>query len=85
MQALGGIQQLRGQNFAIFWHPPLCGQFLYPERRQKDNFFDPLSPSSGPRSYWMAPYKKERFYMLTYVSSCWPTIKRYVQLLQGRP
>ena len=38
---LGAIQQLRGQNFAI----------LYPERGQKQTFFDPLPPSSGPRSY----------------------------------
>ena len=40
---LGIIQQLRGQNFAIFW-PPLHGQFLYPERGQKQTFFDPLPP-----------------------------------------
>ena len=52
---LGGIQQLRGQNFAIFWPPPLRGQFLYPERGQKQTFFDPLLPSSCPRSYWMPP------------------------------
>ena len=36
------IQQLRGQNFAIFWPPPLRGQFLYPERGQKQTFIDPL-------------------------------------------
>ena len=42
---LGGIQQLRGQNFAMFWPPhPLRGQFLYPKRGQKQTFFDPLSP-----------------------------------------
>ena len=41
---LGGIQQLRGQNFAIFWPPPLRGQFLYPEHGQKQTFFDPLPP-----------------------------------------
>ena len=41
---LGGIQQLRGQNFVIFWPPPLRGQFLYPERGQKQTFFDPLPP-----------------------------------------
>ena len=40
---LGVIQQLRGQNFAIFWPPsPLRRQFLYPERWQKQTFFDPL-------------------------------------------
>ena len=35
---LGGIQQLLGQNFSIFLHPPpppLRGQFLYPERGTK--------------------------------------------------
>ena len=40
---LGVIQELRGQNFAIFW-TLLCGQFLYPEREQKQTFFDPLPP-----------------------------------------
>ena len=45
--SLGVIQQLRGQNFAIFRPPPLRGQFLYPERGQKQTFFDPLPPSSG--------------------------------------
>ena len=39
----GGIQQLRGQNFAIFG-PPLRGQFLYPQRGQKQTFLDPLPP-----------------------------------------
>ena len=34
----GGIQQLHGQ-------------FLYPERGQKQTFFDPLPPSFCPRSY----------------------------------
>ena len=52
---LGGIQQLRGQIFAISWPPPLRGQFLYPERGQKQTFFDPLPPSNCPRSYWMTP------------------------------
>ena len=45
----GGIQQLRGQNFAT-----LRGQFLYHERGQKQTFFDPLRPPpllSCPRSY----------------------------------
>jgi hypothetical protein len=34
---------------------PLHGQFLYPERGHKLSFFDPLPPSSCPRSYWMGP------------------------------
>ena len=54
----GVIQQLRGQNFAIFLPPSLRGQFLYPERGQKQTFFDPLPPSSCPRSYWMPPYEQ---------------------------
>ena len=42
---LGVIQQLRGHNFGIFCPPPpLGGQFLYPERGQKQTFIDPLSP-----------------------------------------
>ena len=41
---VGSIQQLRGQNFAIFCPPPRRGQFLYPERGQKQIFFDPLPP-----------------------------------------
>ena len=32
---VGGIQQLRGQNFAIFWPFP-------PEREQKQTFLSPL-------------------------------------------
>ena len=41
----GGIQQQRGQNFAIFFTPSLLwGQFLYPHRGQKQRFFDPLPP-----------------------------------------
>ena len=43
-EALGGIQQLRGQNFAIFRPPPLRGQFLYPERWIKTDILDPLPP-----------------------------------------
>ena len=33
-----------GQNFDIFYPPPLRGQFLYSEHGQKRTFFDPLSP-----------------------------------------
>ena len=35
---LGGIQQLQGQHFAIFYPPSLRGQFLYPKRGQKQTF-----------------------------------------------
>ena len=31
-------------EFCHFWPPHLCGQFLYPERGQKQTFFDPLPP-----------------------------------------
>ena len=41
----GGIQQLRGQNFAIFCPPPpLRRQFLYPQCGQKQTFFFLFSP-----------------------------------------
>ena len=35
----GGIQQLRGQNFAIFYV-----DFFYPERGQKQTFLTPPPP-----------------------------------------
>ena len=35
--------------------PALRGQFLYPDRGQKQTFFDPFPPSSCPHSCWMAP------------------------------
>ena len=38
-------------EFCHFLTPPLRGQFLYPELGQKQTFFDPLPPSSCPRSY----------------------------------
>ena len=38
--------------------PHLLGQFLYSERGQKQTFFDPLPPSSCPRSYWMNPFSR---------------------------
>ena len=38
------ILQLHGQNFAIFNPSPLRGQFLYPERGQKQTFLTPLPP-----------------------------------------
>ena len=43
---LGGIQQLRGQNFAIFWPPsPLAWTvFIYPECGQKQTFLTPSLP-----------------------------------------
>ena len=28
----------------FFDPPPLCGQFFYPDRGQKQTFFDPISP-----------------------------------------
>ena len=43
MMALKGvIQQLRGQNVAIFGPPPSMDSFY--ERGQKPTFFDPLPP-----------------------------------------
>ena len=45
----GAIQQLGGHNFATFGPSPLRGQFLYPERGQKQTFLTP--PSSCPRNY----------------------------------
>ena len=41
---LGGIEQLRGQNFAIFLPSPLRGLFLFPERGQKQTFLPPTLP-----------------------------------------
>ena len=38
---LGVIQQLREQNFAIFDPLPAWTVTLYPERGQKQTFFDP--------------------------------------------
>ena len=54
---LRGHLEIRGPNFIIIWppSPPRRGQSLYPERGQKQTFFDPLPLSSCPRSYWMAP------------------------------
>ena len=43
--------------------PFLDGQFLYPERGQKQTFFDPLPPSYCPRRYWMVPKRKNMSYM----------------------
>ena len=34
----------------LFFDPPLRGQFLYPERGQKQTFFDPLPPLSWSRT-----------------------------------
>ena len=41
---------------------PLRGQVLYPERGQKQTFFDPLPPH--PRSYWMALNKIDIYNMI---------------------
>ena len=44
-----------------FLTPPLLrGQFLYPERGQKQIFLTPSPPSSCLRSYRMTPYYKLR-------------------------
>ena len=50
----GGIQQLRGQNFAIL-DPPLAWTVFIHWAWTKTDIFDPFPPSSCPRSYWMAP------------------------------
>ena len=40
-------------EFCHFLTPlPLRRPFLYPKRGKKQTFFDPLPPSSCPRSYW---------------------------------
>ena len=52
----GGIQQLRGQNFAIFWPPPPCLDSFYTLSVEKNRHF--LTPSPQlfhVLSYWMAP------------------------------
>ena len=55
---LGGIQQLRGQTFAIFLPPPPCVDSFYTLSVDKNRHFWPPPPSSCPRSYWMPPYMK---------------------------
>ena len=61
-----GIQQLRGQNCAIFCPPPPCVDIFHTLSVDKNRHltFDPLPPSSCPRSYWMTPYS-----ILTFGSS----------------
>ena len=41
---IGGIQQLCGQNFENVCPLPLRGQFLHPERGQKQTFLTPSPP-----------------------------------------
>ena len=53
---LGVIQQLRGQNFTIFWPTPR--QFLYPEREQNQTFFDPLHPLTLSTKLLHAPLQE---------------------------
>ena len=43
---IGVIQQLRGQNFAIFDSHPLVDSFYILSLAKKQTFFDPLSPIS---------------------------------------
>ena len=73
-ELLRGIQQLRGQTFAISWpHPLLREQFLYHERGKTNIFWPPTAyPSSCPRSYWMALWTKNVFFSRkdTNVLSC---------------
>ena len=54
---LGGIQHLRGQNFAIFDPPPAWTVFIPWVWTKTDIFLPPPPPSSCPRSYWM-PYQR---------------------------
>ena len=79
----GGIQQLRGQNFAIFWPPPPCvDSFLYHEHGQKQTFLT-LSPPHlfhvKTVSKWMSLYKWSLYHlfwsffhrMCVYLSQNW--------------
>ena len=50
---LGGIQQLWGHNFAIFWPPHPCLDGFYTISMDKNRQFLTPSPSSCPHSYWM--------------------------------
>ena len=52
------LRQLRGQNFAIFWPLPPAWTVFVPWEWTKTNIFRPPPPSSCPRSYWMAPYRR---------------------------
>ena len=80
---LGGIQQLRGQTFAIFLPPPtLRGQFLYPERGRKQKFFDP-SPHlvhvviEWPLMKRNRASKLFEFHVVTYLSTYLLVTKRH--------
>ena len=52
-------------EFCHFLTPPPAWTFFYPERGQKQSFFDSLPPSSCPRSYWMPPYS---FFCVIYLA-----------------
>ena len=41
---LGAFNNYVDRILSFFDPPPLRGQFLYPERGQRQNFFDPLPP-----------------------------------------
>ena len=61
---MGGIQQLRGQNFAIFFPPfPPAWTVFIPWAWTKTDIIWPPLPSSCPRSFWMAPYVKVRTFL----------------------
>ena len=76
ISSLGGIQQLRGQNFGTFLPSPLCEQFLYRERGQKQTFFDPLPPHLGhvvfecPLMYKWQVYFTPTPYLIQRVLNC---------------
>ena len=59
---LRGIQPLRGQNFAIVWPPPTCVDSFYTLSVDKNRHF--LTPSSCPRSYWLAPKWSENAFLI---------------------
>ena len=82
-------------EFCHLLTPPLRGQFFYSEHGQKQTFFDPLPPSSCPRSYWMVPYPPCKtmdwtllsFHLHTHLSSVHPRTKKenYFFLLSMSP
>ena len=68
---LEGIQQLLGHNFAIFDPPSPAWTFLYPQRGQKQTFFDPLLPR-----YIECPLKEISYLQVLGFSGAW-------QVMQG--
>ena len=61
-----GIQQLRGQNCAIFCPPPPCVDIFHTLSVDKNRHltFDPLPASSCPRLYWMAPTDFHKMHLI---------------------